>query len=121
MHKLNPYATSHPEAGDTNRRRTYRTLLCIVLGCQTLALVAAILMQRYSLSLPDSYTNVYSDIHTWLFIGSVATWLLCVAWCGILLGTGNGLPLLAWPWLACSCLYFGWVLLSILRFMAPIG
>lgn len=119
MTNLNPYRVFPSSIRRTPRPwRNRGVTLVIVISLQLISLVAAIMLQDYSRSLPNPYTNVYSDIHTWLFISSMGLWVLCAIWCGVLLNAGRRLPRLAWPWLLCSCLYFGWFLLGMLRFLA---
>lgn len=93
-------------------------LLSAALSLHTLCFVGAMSLHLYSDSLPNPYTNIYREIATCLFIGTFALWLVCLVWCVIRLSRNRRLPMLAWPWLVCFSLYFGWFLLNFLRFMA---
>lgn len=87
---------------------------------QTACLFAAFLLQNHSRKLADPYTNIYSDVHTWLFIASMGLWNICVVLCVVMLANGQRLPKLAWPWLLCSGMYFGWFLSNALGFFATL-
>ena len=122
MQPPNPYeASSHGSLpSSTSTRLSTPVALTVIAAFQVVLLIAAILLRKHQLSLPDPYNNPYTNWSTICFLSSMTLWLAGVGWSITRTSRRAPLSLFVWVWLVLSTAYVAWVLINLMRFMAPL-
>ena len=76
-------------------------------------------LRSHQLSLDDPYNNPYTNWSTACLLLSLLMFIVGAIWSLNRISRGAPVPILVWLWLVLFAVYFGWMFLNFVAFLAP--